>query len=58
MNQPVTAASAASWQPEMDELAERGEIIDPRDTKPLPCQFANMAAPLRIHGQSVFTMRP
>jgi acetyl-CoA carboxylase carboxyltransferase component len=34
------------------------EIIDPRDTRPLLCAFANMAAPLRTPGQSFFTMRP
>ncbi len=34
------------------------EIIDPRDTRPLLCEFANMAAPLRMPGQSFFTMRP
>ena len=34
------------------------EIIDPRDTRPLLCDFANMAAPLRETGQSMFTMRP
>jgi acetyl-CoA carboxylase carboxyltransferase component len=34
------------------------EIIDPRDTRPLLCEFANMAAPLRTPGQSHFTMRP
>ena len=34
------------------------EIIDPRDTRPLLCEFANMAAPLREPGQSFFTMRP
>jgi acetyl-CoA carboxylase carboxyltransferase component len=34
------------------------EIIDPRDTRPLLCEFANMAAPLRQPGQSFFTMRP
>ncbi|HXT81220.1 MAG TPA: carboxyl transferase domain-containing protein [Acetobacteraceae bacterium] len=34
------------------------EIIDPRDTRPLLCEFANMAAPLRTPGQSFFTMRP
>lgn len=34
------------------------EIIDPRDTRPLLCEFANMAAPLREVGQSMFTMRP
>lgn len=34
------------------------EIIDPRDTRPLLCEFANMAAPLRTPGLSTFTMRP
>lgn len=34
------------------------EIIDPRDTRPLLCEFANLAAPLRTPGQSTFTMRP
>lgn len=34
------------------------EIIDPRDTRPLPRAFANLAAPLRTSGRSLFTMRP
>jgi acetyl-CoA carboxylase carboxyltransferase component len=34
------------------------EIIDPRETRPLLCEFANLAAPLRTPGQSFFTMRP
>ena len=34
------------------------EIIDPRDTRPLLCEWANLAAPLRRPGQSFFTMRP
>ncbi|MBN8901158.1 MAG: methylmalonyl-CoA carboxyltransferase, partial [Rhodospirillales bacterium] len=34
------------------------EIIDPRDTRPLLCEFANLAAPLRTPGPSLFTMRP
>ncbi len=34
------------------------EIIDPRDTRPLICEWANMAAPLRTPGQTMFTMRP
>lgn len=34
------------------------EVIDPRDTRRLLCEFANMAAPLRLPGQSRFTMRP
>jgi acetyl-CoA carboxylase carboxyltransferase component len=34
------------------------EIIDPRETRPLLCEFANLAAPLRTPGPSYFTMRP
>ncbi len=34
------------------------EIIDPRDTRPLLCEFANLAAPLRKPGLSAFPMRP
>jgi len=34
------------------------EIIDPRDTRPLLCEFANLAAPLRQAGPSRFHMRP
>ena len=34
------------------------EIVDPRDTRPLLCEWANLAAPLRTPGQSFFTMRP
>lgn len=34
------------------------EIIDPRDTRPLLCEFANLAAPLRTPGPSSFCMRP
>ena len=34
------------------------EIIDPRDTRPLLCEFANLAAPLRTPGESRFHMRP
>ncbi|MDP6565881.1 MAG: carboxyl transferase domain-containing protein [Alphaproteobacteria bacterium] len=34
------------------------EIIDPRDTRPLLCEFANLAAPLRRAGTSTFHMRP
>lgn len=34
------------------------EIIDPRDTRPLLCEFANLAAPLRKPGPSAFPMRP
>jgi acetyl-CoA carboxylase carboxyltransferase component len=34
------------------------EIIDPRDTRPLLCEFANLAAPLRTTGPAHFHMRP
>jgi acetyl-CoA carboxylase carboxyltransferase component len=34
------------------------EIIDPRETRPLLCEFANLAAPLRRAGPSRFAMRP
>jgi hypothetical protein len=33
-------------------------VIDPRETRRLLCDFANMAAPLRTPGESRFTMRP
>ena len=34
------------------------EIIDPRDTRSLLCEFANLAAPLREPGPTRFTYRP
>ena len=34
------------------------EIIDPRETRPLICEFANLAAPLRRSGPSSHPMRP
>ncbi len=34
------------------------EIIDPRDTRPLLCEFARLAAPLRRPGPSAFALRP
>jgi len=34
------------------------EIIDPRDTRPLLCEFANLTAPLRRPGPSTHHMRP
>ena len=37
-------------------LAE--EIIDPRDTRRLLCDFANLAAPLRTSGKTSFGLRP
>src|SRR3954454_7625297 len=34
------------------------EIIDPRDTRPLLCEFANLAAPLRQPGPTARAYRP
>jgi acetyl-CoA carboxylase carboxyltransferase component len=34
------------------------EMVDPRDTRSLICEFANLAAPLRKTGASTFAMRP
>src|SRR5207302_10272353 len=34
------------------------EIIDPRDTRPLLCEFAELAAPLRGSGPTARPMRP
>lgn len=34
------------------------ELIDPRDTRPLLCEFANFAAPLRRAGRVAMPMRP
>ncbi len=34
------------------------EVIDPRDTRRLLCEFADLAAPLRTPGPTAFTMRP
>ncbi|MEM7254805.1 MAG: carboxyl transferase domain-containing protein, partial [Pseudomonadota bacterium] len=34
------------------------EMIDPRDTRRLLCEFADLAAPLRDPGPSAFSMRP
>ena len=34
------------------------EIIDPRETRRLICEFANLAAPLRKTGKSSFGLRP
>jgi len=34
------------------------EIIDPRDTRPLLCEFANLVAPLRKPGPRATGLRP
>ena len=34
------------------------EMIDPRDTRPLLCEFANLAARLRRPGKRSFGIRP
>ncbi len=40
------------------EYFEVEEIIDPRDTRALLCEFANLAAPLRETGKPSFGFRP
>ena len=42
--------SAEAFMPE--------EVIDPRDTRPMLCEFAEMAAPLRTPGPTAFGFRP
>jgi hypothetical protein len=44
-----------SWQPERFGVEE---IIDPRDTRPLLCEFANLAAPMRKPSPRSFGYRP
>ena len=34
------------------------EIIDPRDTRKLLCEFVNICSPLRIPGKKTFGLRP
>ena len=34
------------------------EIIDPRDTRKLLCEFANISAPVREVGKTSFGLRP
>jgi acetyl-CoA carboxylase carboxyltransferase component len=34
------------------------EIIDPRETRKLLCEFADLAEPLRTPGPRAFRMRP
>ncbi len=34
------------------------EIIAPQETRPLLCEFANLAAPLRKTGRAGFSFRP
>jgi acetyl-CoA carboxylase carboxyltransferase component len=67
-------AAAADPQAKMAEIEERlsklrspfrsaetfwiEEIIDPRETRPLICDFANLAAPLRRPGPTTHPMRP
>jgi acetyl-CoA carboxylase carboxyltransferase component len=66
--------AAPDLQAKMDQIEERlnklrspfrssetfwiEEIIDPRDTRPLLCDFANLSAPLRRPGPSTHRMRP
>lgn len=34
------------------------EVIDPRDTRPILCRWANLVAPVRQRGRMAFTYRP
>jgi hypothetical protein len=34
------------------------EIVDPRETRPLLCEFANLAAPVRGAGPTARGIRP
>jgi acetyl-CoA carboxylase carboxyltransferase component len=34
------------------------QIIDPRDTRPLLCEFAELAEGLRVAGPTAFALRP
>jgi acetyl-CoA carboxylase carboxyltransferase component len=33
-------------------------IVDPRETRPLLCEFARLAEPVRVPGRRAFSMRP
>ena len=33
-------------------------MLDPRDTRKMVCEFANIALPLRTPGRAAFGMRP
>ena len=62
-----------SWKPEIDEMErlnrvrspfrsaeyfEIEEIIDPRDTRPILCRWAKLAAGSLTVGPQAFTYRP
>ena len=64
---PDPAAKRAEIEARIRSFARRSapprrfdveEIIDPRDTRPLLCEFADLAAPLRTPGRSAFGVRP
>ena len=46
------------WRLRSAEVFSVEEIIDPRDTRPLLCEFANLAAKLRDAGPVATPMRP
>jgi hypothetical protein len=54
----ASSACRAEIDASCDPGAKMEEVIDPRDTRRLLCEFANLAAPLRTPGPSAFTMRP
>ena len=62
---PITAKylqnAATFYLERYPSTAERfgvEEIIDPRDTRRLLCEFANLAAPMRKPGPRSFGYRP
>ena len=67
----AAAADPVALRAELDERLSRvrsllrtaeafwiEELIDPRRTRPLLCEFARLAAPLRRPGPSAFALRP
>ena len=43
------------WEKEVEGVEE---IIDPRDTRRRPCEFAQLATPMRKPGPRAFGYRP
>jgi acetyl-CoA carboxylase carboxyltransferase component len=40
------------------EVFEIDDVIDPRDTRPVLCRWANLVAPARTPGRMAWTFRP
>ena len=65
---PLEGGIEAAYRADLDAAPDRSpfrsaetfwieEIVDPRETRPLLCEFANLTAPLRRTGPSTFGMR-